>query len=81
MLAGATDPSPASVRRGRILGSSATEEERDVTDDKNFKRLVRARMAEAGESYTEARGALRGGAAARTARSSPTRCRVTPASS
>jgi len=36
-----------------------------VTDDKNFKRLVRARMAEAGESYTEARDALRGGAAAR----------------
>ena len=36
-----------------------------MTDDKNFKRLVRARMAEAGESYTEARDALRGGAAAR----------------
>jgi GDP-L-fucose synthase len=34
-----------------------------VTDDKNFKRLVRARMAEAGESYTEARDALRGAAA------------------
>jgi GDP-L-fucose synthase len=34
-----------------------------VTDDKNFKRLVRARMAEAGESYTEARDALRGVAA------------------
>jgi GDP-L-fucose synthase len=33
-----------------------------VTDDKNFKRLVRARMAEAGESYTEARDALRSGA-------------------
>ena len=30
-----------------------------MTDDKNFKRLVRARMAEAGESYTEAMGALR----------------------
>ena len=29
-----------------------------MTDDKNFKRLVRARMAEAGESYTEARDAL-----------------------
>jgi GDP-L-fucose synthase len=29
-----------------------------VTDDKNFKRLVRARMAETGEAYTEARDAL-----------------------
>ena len=38
-----------------------------MTDDKNFKRLVRARMAEAGESYTEARDALLGGAAAREA--------------
>jgi GDP-L-fucose synthase len=29
-----------------------------VTDDKNFKRLVRARMAETGQSYTRARDAL-----------------------
>ncbi|HEY7073643.1 MAG TPA: GDP-L-fucose synthase [Acidimicrobiales bacterium] len=29
-----------------------------MTDDKNFKRLVRARMAETGEAYTEARDAL-----------------------
>jgi nucleoside-diphosphate-sugar epimerase len=30
-----------------------------VTDDKDFKRLVRARMAETGQSYTQARAALR----------------------
>jgi hypothetical protein len=35
-----------------------------VTDDKNFKRLVRARMAETGEAYTEARDALGRGEAA-----------------
>jgi NAD dependent epimerase/dehydratase family len=35
-----------------------------VTDDKNFKRLVRARMAETGEAYTEARDALDRGATA-----------------
>ena len=29
-----------------------------MTEDKNFKRLVRARMAETGESYTQARQAL-----------------------
>ena len=29
-----------------------------MTDDKNFKRLVNARMAETGQSYTSARDAL-----------------------
>ena len=33
-----------------------------MTDDKNFKRLVRARMAETGEAHTEARDALDRGA-------------------
>ena len=33
-------------------------EEDPVTDDKNFKRLVRARMAETGTSYTQARKEL-----------------------
>lgn len=32
-----------------------------MTDDKNFKRLVRARMAETGQTYTQARADLVGG--------------------
>jgi hypothetical protein len=35
-----------------------------VTDDKNFKRLVRARMAETGQFYTRARDALLAAASA-----------------
>ena len=48
-----------------------------MTDDKNFKRLVRARMAEAGESYTEAMDALRRGRVA----AGPIRSPGMPASS
>lgn len=33
-----------------------------MTEDKNFKRLVRARMAETGQTYTQARADLLGGA-------------------
>jgi GDP-L-fucose synthase len=41
------------------LGSAVAGPEEDtVTEDRNFKRLVRARMAETGESYTQARQAL-----------------------